>query len=87
VSESIDSRLGSRLGVGGVGDIELDGQEVIVVAQGRRDLLGLRAVATSALPAANAALAMTTPMPRPAPVTNQTFWSVMRWTSLWSIRR
>jgi hypothetical protein len=29
------------------------------------------------LPAASAALLMSTPMPRPAPVMNQTFFSVM----------
>ena len=37
----------------------------------------LRAVATTAFPAATAALAMSTPMPRPAPVMNHTFLSVM----------
>ena len=37
----------------------------------------LRAVATTALPAASAALAMSTPMPRAAPVMNQIFLSVM----------
>ena len=35
----------------------------------------LRPVATTAWPAARAALAMSTPMPRPAPVMNQTFFS------------
>src|SRR6476620_5254229 len=34
---------------------------------------GSRPVATTALPAANAALAMSVPRPRPAPVTSQTF--------------
>src|SRR5215213_3776828 len=37
---------------------------------------GRRPVATTALPAASAALAMSTPIPRPAPVTSQTFLSV-----------
>src|SRR4051794_19057141 len=37
----------------------------------------LRAVATTAWPAARAALAMSTPRPRPAPVMNQTFFSLM----------
>src|SRR5215212_3060442 len=37
---------------------------------------GRRPVATTALPAASAALAMSTPIPRPAPVTIQTFLSV-----------
>src|SRR5688572_12320154 len=37
----------------------------------------LRPVATIAFPAARAALAKSTPIPRPAPVTNQTFFSVM----------
>jgi len=36
-----------------------------------------RPVATTASPAASAAFAKSTPMPRPAPVTNQTFLSVM----------
>ena len=40
-------------------------------------LSALRAVATTALPAASAALAMSTPMPRAAPVMNQIFLSVM----------
>ena len=39
---------------------------------------GLRPVATTAWPAASAALAMSTPMPRPAPVMSQTFLSVIR---------
>src|ERR671922_1461507 len=38
---------------------------------------GLRPVATTALPAASAAFAKSTPMPRPAPVTNQIFLSVI----------
>ncbi len=38
---------------------------------------GLRPVATTACPAASAARAMSTPMPRPAPVTSQTFFSVV----------
>src|SRR5215217_4518834 len=38
---------------------------------------GFRPVATTAWPAVNAALAMSTPRPRPAPVTNQTFLSLM----------
>src|SRR3954447_20708812 len=37
----------------------------------------LRPVATTAWPAASAARAMSAPMPRPAPVTSQTFVSVM----------
>jgi hypothetical protein len=37
----------------------------------------LRAVATTAWRAASAALAMSTPRPRPAPVMNQTFFSLM----------
>jgi len=37
----------------------------------------LRAVATTACPAARAALAMSTPRPRPAPVTSHTFFSVI----------
>src|ERR687898_547202 len=41
-----------------------------------RTALVLRPVATTALPAASAALAMSTPIPRPAPVTIQTFLSV-----------
>ena len=40
-------------------------------------LSALRAVATTALPAPSAALAMSTPMPRAAPVINQIFLSVM----------
>ena len=77
-SEPVDGSLDGRLGVGGVGDVELDGQEV--ARPGPRPLLTvsvLRAVATTAWPAARAALAMSTPMPRPAPVMNQTFLSVM----------
>src|SRR5205823_5880267 len=38
---------------------------------------GLQPVATTALPAARAALAMSTPMPRPAPVINQIFLVLM----------
>ena len=38
---------------------------------------GVRPVATTASPASSAALAMSTPMPRPAPVTSQTFLSTM----------
>ena len=38
---------------------------------------GLRPVATTLWPAASAALAMSAPMPRPAPVINQVFVSVM----------
>ena len=38
---------------------------------------GLRPVATTSWPAASAALAMSTPMPRPAPVMNQVFFSVV----------
>src|SRR5215211_7007562 len=41
----------------------------------------LRPLATTACPAASAALAMSTPMPRPAPVMNQTFLSIMCSTS------
>src|SRR5829696_5231747 len=41
----------------------------------------LRPVATTAFPASSAALAMSTPMPRPAPVMNQTFLSTMCSTS------
>src|SRR2546423_15503591 len=37
----------------------------------------LRPVATTALPAARAALAMSTPIPRPAPVINHTFFPLV----------
>src|SRR5688500_7690591 len=46
----------------------------------------LRPVATTALPPARAALAKSTPMPRPAPVINQTFVSVIG-TSLCHLHR
>src|SRR4029077_6897280 len=39
--------------------------------------VGLRPVATTAWPAAKAAFATSTPIPRPAPVMNQIFLSVM----------
>ena len=48
-----------------------------MLAEGGGDAPGLRAVATTASPAASAALAMSTPMPRPAPVMSQTFLSLM----------
>jgi hypothetical protein len=47
---------------------------------------GLRPVAITAFPAARAALAMSTPMPRPAPVMNQTFFSLMRCSSFHMVR-
>src|SRR6478609_4560503 len=43
----------------------------------RATLPGLRPVATTAWPAARAALAMSMPIPRPAPVMNQTFCPVL----------
>ena len=48
-----------------------------MLADGLGDASALRPVATTAWPAARAALAMSTPMPRPAPVISTTFFSVM----------
>ena len=42
-SEPFDGSLDGRLGVGGIGDIELDGQEAIVLAQGRCDAVDVAA--------------------------------------------
>jgi hypothetical protein len=39
--EPVDGCLDGRLRVGGIGDVELDGQEVIVLAQGRGDGAGV----------------------------------------------
>ena len=41
MSEPFDGCLNDRLGLGGVGDVELDGQEVIVLAHGRCDRVGV----------------------------------------------
>ena len=76
-AEPRDGGLDRGLRVLGAGDVELHGQQVVVVADRRRDLPGSRPVATTAWPAASAALAMSTPRPRPAPVMSQTFLSVM----------
>ena len=48
---------------------------------------GLRPVATTLWPAASAALAMSTPIPRPAPVMSQVFFSVVMASSKARIRR
>jgi hypothetical protein len=78
--EPLDGGLHGGLRVVGTGDVELDHQHVIrltVDLTDRRTLSVLRPVATTAWPAARAALAMSTPMPRPALVMNHTFLSVM----------
>ena len=77
-SEPIDGSLDGRLGVGGVSNVELDDNSSSFWSKAAMTVSVLRPVATTALPAASAALAMSTPMPRPAPVMNQTFLSVMQ---------
>jgi hypothetical protein len=53
-----------------------------VRSQRRLTCSELRPVATTEWPAANAAFAMLTPIPRPAPVTNQIFLLIMLFRSI-----
>ena len=75
--EPIDSGPRCCLSVAEAGDVQLDDQQVIRRTDGLGHSVGVRPVATTAWPAARAALVMSTPMPRPAPVINQTFLSVI----------
>ena len=76
-AEALDGGLDGGRGVGAARDVELDDEQIGRFATASATASGLRPVATTALPAASAAPAMSVPMPRPAPVMNQTFFSVM----------
>ena len=78
-AEPVHRRTRRSLDVVEIGDVELDrraGRRGSPSAAVTRSVL--RPVATTAWPAASAAFAMSTPMPRPAPVMSQTFFSLMR---------
>ena len=77
VTEAVDGRLDGGLGLARLRDVEAHDEEVVGLAKGLRHRFRVAPVATTALPAARAAFAMSTPMPRPAPVMNQTFPFVM----------
>ena len=74
-AEPVDGGLHGRLGVGRVvtSSVTASRSSCAPIAGATRS--GSRPVATTACPAARAARAMSTPMPRPAPVTSQTFFS------------
>ena len=77
-AEAIDGGPDRRLGVLRARDVELDDQQVVRRRRAASATAsGLRPVATTAWPAASAALAKSTPMPRPAPVMNQIFLLLM----------
>jgi hypothetical protein len=68
-AESLDGCLDGVLRIGGIGDVELDGQQVIGCADGvSRGERGPRRAR---------ARAMSVPIPRPAPVMNQILLSAM----------
>ena len=73
----VDGRGRGVLGAVRVGDVERGDEQVLVLADRRRARVGVAAGGDDAWPAARAARAMSTPMPRPAPVMSQTFLSVM----------
>ena len=72
-AEPVDSGPHRRLGIGAARDVQLDGQQVVRLSQALDTRSVSRPEATTAWPAARAALAKSTPMPRLAPVMNQTF--------------
>src|SRR5207249_4454576 len=57
----------------GVGHVKGRDEQVLVLAKGRVHAAGLRPVAATLWPAAMAARANSTPIPRPAPVISQVF--------------
>ena len=67
-AEALDRSLSGGNRGAGVGDVERDGEQVLVLTDRSLD-----PVATTECPAARAACAMSMPRPRPAPVMNQTF--------------
>ena len=76
-AEPLDGGLRRPLGCGRVGDVEGDGEQVLVRADGLLTRSASRPVATTECPAASAAWAMSMPRPRPAPVMNQTLLLMM----------
>ena len=60
-----------------VGDVEVDGQQVVVLPEGRGDRFRIPGRRDHRVAGRQSALTMSTPRPRPAPVTNQTFFSLM----------
>ena len=72
-----DSGIDRRLRILWTGDVEFDCQQAFVIAHCSRDLRSIAASRNNGVAGVKAALAMSTPKPRPAPVISQTFFSVM----------
>ena len=72
-----DRGLDRRLRILWTGDVEFDCQQASVIAHCSRNLRSIAAGGDNGVAALKAALAMSTPKPRPAPVMSQTFFSVM----------
>ena len=71
-AEPADGGLDRGLGVLGAGDVELHGQQVVVVAERRSDLRGVAAGGDDGVAGGQRSLGDVRPKPRPAPVMSQT---------------
>jgi hypothetical protein len=86
-AELLRGLLDSRFRLGFVGNFQLDECEVLAATSRNafRAFSRFLAVATTRLPAFNAALAIPVPMPLPAPVINQTLLMIVSLS--WALRQ